>query len=129
MLEDGGFGGGGGHGGGQWFGLPAEGAGAEHGGVGFLEFGKKNVDFVLEAAEHVFLHGLTHGTEQHVARLGESAEEHECFRRREHGEVSEGFAEYAAGVLKDVFSELIALGGSVVNVFRGDVIHRYVAEQ
>ena len=53
---------------------------------------------------------------------GKASEEDDGLRRGELHEVGERSSEDASGVIEDVDCELIALGGSIVDVFRGDIV-------
>ena len=109
--------------------FPAEGACAEHGGVGFLEFGGDDFHFALESVEHILFHRLADWTHEEFSRFSETAEEDDCFGRGEYGEIGKRFAEYVAGVFKDFVCEFVAVHGSIVNVFRGNLLDGEVAER
>lgn len=100
--------------------LPAEGAGAEHGGLAAVERGDEQLGLALEDVQRVFLVGLAQRVHEVVARLGQSAEEDEGLRRVEGGEVGAGRAENLSRELEDFEGDGVSGFGGLEHVERRD---------
>ena len=91
--------------------FPTQSTGSQNGGVGVHEAGNQELGLVLENLQDGVVVCFLDGLHYQIAGLAQTAEEDECLRTGEGGEVGASLAQHLARELENLVGHLVTLAG------------------